>query len=96
MIHNHIAWFLATCPDPKLRDPSRALASAKKAVELAPEEGDHWNTLGVAHYRAGHWHGAIEARAGRRSSGPAGQASIISTSPWLTPVPATGAGTALV
>ena len=28
---------------------------------LAPSEGICWNTLGVAHYRAGHWKDAIEA-----------------------------------
>src|SRR5208283_2341780 len=34
---------------------------AKKAVALAPKEGGYWNTLGVAHYRAGGWKAAIEA-----------------------------------
>src|SRR5262249_29536698 len=28
--------------------------------KLAPKEGNYWNTLGVAHYRAGHWKDAIE------------------------------------
>ena len=27
------------------------MASAKRAVELAPDEGTYWNTLGVAYYR---------------------------------------------
>ena len=34
---------------------------AEKAVDMAPKEGNHLNTLGVAHYRAGDWKAAIEA-----------------------------------
>jgi eukaryotic-like serine/threonine-protein kinase len=34
---------------------------AKKAVERLPREGNYWNTLGVAHYRAGDYRAAIEA-----------------------------------
>ena len=52
---------MATCPDSKLRDPVQAVALAKKAVELGPNQGSFWNTLGVAHYRAGDWKGAIAA-----------------------------------
>jgi tetratricopeptide (TPR) repeat protein/serine/threonine protein kinase len=59
--HNQAAWFLATCPDAKLRDPKRAVELAKKAVTLAPNEGNSWNTLGVAHYRAGQWQRAVGA-----------------------------------
>src|SRR5439155_1257025 len=56
--HNDLAWVLATCPDAKFRNPGRAVELAKKAVALAPKEGNHWNTLGVAHYRAGDWKAA--------------------------------------
>jgi tetratricopeptide (TPR) repeat protein len=59
--HNNLAWLLATCPDAKFRDASRAVRLAKKAVELAPKEGGHWNTLGVAQYRAGDWKAAVTA-----------------------------------
>jgi len=59
--HNNLAWLLATCPDCKFRDPRQAVEAAKKAVELTPTEGNHWNTLGVAHYRAGDWKAAIVA-----------------------------------
>jgi eukaryotic-like serine/threonine-protein kinase len=59
--HNDLAWFLATCPDAKVRDPGRAVELAKRAVALAPKEGTFWNTLGVAYYRAGDWKAAIEA-----------------------------------
>ncbi len=56
---NNLSWLLATCPDAKFRDPGRAVALAKEAVKLAPKEGNHWNTLGVAHYRAGDWKAAV-------------------------------------
>jgi serine/threonine protein kinase/WD40 repeat protein len=58
---NNQAWLLATHPEAKLRDPTRAVELAQKAVKVAPKEGTCWNTLGVAHYRAGHWKIAIEA-----------------------------------
>src|SRR5262249_39578799 len=56
-----LAWFLATAPNPKVRDGNRAVGLAKKAVELAPKDGICWNTLGVAHYRAGQWQDAVTA-----------------------------------
>ncbi len=59
--HNSLAWLRATCPDPKFRDPARAVVSAKRAVELAPKEANFWNTLGAAHYRAGGFPAAIQA-----------------------------------
>jgi tetratricopeptide (TPR) repeat protein/WD40 repeat protein/serine/threonine protein kinase len=59
--HNILAWLLATCPDAALRDPRRAVALATEAVELQPNQGMYWNTLGAAHCRAGDWAAAIEA-----------------------------------
>jgi len=59
--HNELAWLLATHPNPKARDPRRAVELAKKAVELAPKVGMFWNTLGVARYRAGAWKAALAA-----------------------------------
>jgi Flp pilus assembly protein TadD len=58
---NNVAWLLATCPEERLRDPKRAVELARKAVELAAKEGNYWNTLGAAEYRAGNWKGALEA-----------------------------------
>jgi eukaryotic-like serine/threonine-protein kinase len=58
---NSLAWLLAMSPNLKLRDPSQAVLHAQKAVELAPNDGDIWNTLGVARYRAGDCKGAIAA-----------------------------------
>jgi tetratricopeptide (TPR) repeat protein len=59
-IHNELAWLRATCPEMNYRNPGKAVAAARKAVELEPERGEFWNTLGVALYRAADW---TEARA---------------------------------
>src|SRR5262249_38403794 len=59
--HNLLARLLATSPAAKLRDPDRAVKLARKAVQLAPKVGNFWNTLGVAHYRAGDWKAAVAA-----------------------------------
>jgi tetratricopeptide (TPR) repeat protein len=61
LIYNELAWLLADCTEAKVRNPARAVEAAKKAVELAPNVGDYWNTLGVAHYRAGEAKEAIAA-----------------------------------
>jgi uncharacterized protein HemY len=34
---------------------------AEASVRQAPRDGNLWNTLGVARYRAGDWKGALEA-----------------------------------
>jgi tetratricopeptide (TPR) repeat protein len=56
-----LARLLATYPDVKVRNPSRAVELAKQAVELASKEGNYWNTLGVAHYRGGDCKAAVAA-----------------------------------
>ncbi len=58
---NNTAWALATSFDLEERNPARAVELAKKAVELTPTQGSYWNTLGVAHYRAGDWKAALAA-----------------------------------
>jgi hypothetical protein len=58
---NNEAWRLATQPEAKSRDPRRAVDLAQQAVELAPKRGLFWNTLGVAHYRAGNYQESIAA-----------------------------------
>jgi serine/threonine protein kinase/WD40 repeat protein len=55
------AWGLATHPEAKSRNPRQAVELAQQAVELAPKEGLYWNTLGVAHYRAGNYPDSIAA-----------------------------------
>jgi tetratricopeptide (TPR) repeat protein len=59
--HNALAWYLATCPDARYRDGARAVAAGRRAVDLAPQSGGFWNTLGAAHYRAGDWESAVQA-----------------------------------
>src|SRR5262249_9757112 len=59
--HDALAWLLATCPDAKLRDAGQAVELAKKAMQLAPQNGSYWQTLGVARYRAGDWKSAVAA-----------------------------------
>jgi serine/threonine protein kinase/Tfp pilus assembly protein PilF len=60
-VQQHLARFLADCPDPKLRDPDKALAGAEKAIGLAPQDPSCWNTLGKSRYRAGRNKEAIKA-----------------------------------
>ena len=56
-----LAWLLATCPHPQVRDPRRAVTLARQAVERAPQESAAWSVLGVAHGRAGDWLAALAA-----------------------------------
>jgi tetratricopeptide (TPR) repeat protein len=58
---NDLAWLLANGPDLASRDPVRAVALASKAVETEPGCATYWNTLGVAHYRAGECQAALAA-----------------------------------
>jgi tetratricopeptide (TPR) repeat protein len=60
-LHNHLARFLTSCADTEFRDPSRGVAAARKAVELAPQVGSCWTTLGIALYRIGRWKEAVDA-----------------------------------
>ena len=50
---NQLAWLMATCPDAKVLNPMQAVELAGKAVKTTPNDGNLWNTLGVAQYRAG-------------------------------------------
>jgi tetratricopeptide (TPR) repeat protein len=56
---NQVAWTLATSPDARLRDATRAVELATQAVAGAPKNHSYRNTLGAARYRAGDWKGAI-------------------------------------
>jgi tetratricopeptide (TPR) repeat protein len=58
---NNLAWLLATCPDVRLRDPRVAVTFARRSVDLVPTNGNFWNTLGVAYYRARDWEEALSA-----------------------------------
>jgi len=56
-----MAWVLANHRNPKVRNPTRAVALARKAVALYPRDGNFWNTLGVTQYRAGDWRSAVDS-----------------------------------
>jgi tetratricopeptide (TPR) repeat protein len=58
-INMQLAWFLATNPEPLLRDASLARRLAGKAVDARPESADFHNALGVALYRNGNFKAAI-------------------------------------
>jgi tetratricopeptide (TPR) repeat protein len=49
---NNLAWLLATCPDDSQRDARNAIKFAERSLELVEQDGNSWNTLGVAYYRA--------------------------------------------
>ena len=70
-----LARLLATHPDPRARDPRRAVELARKAVEGEPTNPSYWVTLGMARYRAGAVPEALaalgRARQIRPSSDPA-------------------------
>jgi tetratricopeptide (TPR) repeat protein len=55
---NNCAWELASHPGLR-RDLDRALALARRAIELAPGQGLYLNTLGIAQYRADQYAEAI-------------------------------------
>jgi tetratricopeptide (TPR) repeat protein len=57
----YLARFLAACPDERFRDPVEATGLAERATRLAPGAGNHWNTLGVARYRARDLGGCLAA-----------------------------------
>jgi len=58
---NGLAWLEATCPESMHRDSAAAVRHARRAVELRPNDGNIWNTLGVACYRTGEWKEANDA-----------------------------------
>src|SRR5690606_11943702 len=58
--YNDLAWLLATCPDPKIRNGKTALRSAQKACELA--ESPSWrffDTLAASYAAAGEFAQAV-------------------------------------
>jgi tetratricopeptide (TPR) repeat protein/tRNA A-37 threonylcarbamoyl transferase component Bud32 len=60
-VSNRLAWFLATCAEPRLRKPAQAVRLARKAVDASPKAGPFWNTLGAAHYHNGDAKAAVAA-----------------------------------
>jgi tetratricopeptide (TPR) repeat protein len=70
VVNNTLAWFLATCQEPCLRDAPLAVRLAQRAATAAPESGEYHTTLGVAHYRNGDHQAAVaELETARRLRG---------------------------
>ena len=59
--YNEEAWTLVVKTDCSPVEALRAADLAQRAVQLSPRIGTYWNTLGVAHFRAGHWKNALAA-----------------------------------
>ena len=58
--YNNVAWVLATCPEPKHRDGSKAVANATRAVELLGRDvPDVLGTLAAACAEAGDFKNAV-------------------------------------
>ena len=58
---NQLAWLLAANAGDKAKNAHEAVRLAERAVELAPNAGPFWNTLGAAHYRANDHKAALAA-----------------------------------
>jgi serine/threonine protein kinase len=79
-LQDELAWLLATCPDPQVRDPDRAVALATRLLERAPDDPVYLATLGAAHYARGDYRsgaGALTKAAELPSYGTFGEGSRI-------------------
>jgi serine/threonine protein kinase len=84
-VNNELAWFLATCPEPRLRDAALAVQLSTRAIAAAPQSGNFRNTLGVAHYRNGDDKAAIaelETSMKLRAGGDASDWFFLSMAHW--------------
>jgi Flp pilus assembly protein TadD len=55
------AWIICTLAGPEHQDPQLAVELTTKAVQLSPNDGISWNTLGVAEYHAKRWQRSVDA-----------------------------------
>jgi hypothetical protein len=55
----HALVYNSTALSPK--EAAQAVAAGKEATELAPSDSGFWINLGMAHYRANEWQGALDA-----------------------------------
>jgi tetratricopeptide (TPR) repeat protein len=58
---DRFAWFLAHCPDGRVRDSKAAVRRARKATELQPDVADYWYTLAMVQYRNSDWRDSLAA-----------------------------------
>ena len=56
---NDLAYFYATCPDERFRDPNQALELATKATKLAPDNWNVMDTLGACYAANGRFEEAM-------------------------------------
>ena len=61
-VANNLAWIRAASADPKLRDPDRAVALARRARQRMPDHAFVLGTLAAALASAGQWDEAIETQ----------------------------------
>jgi uncharacterized protein HemY len=57
--HWQLICLLANCPDPELRDASRAVSLAKRS--LPEQAGHYWRYLALAQYRSDQWQDAADS-----------------------------------
>lgn len=49
-LYNNLAWLYATADDPAVRNPTQAVALARRALVLEPLNGSMWSTMAEAYY----------------------------------------------
>jgi uncharacterized protein HemY len=82
---NLLARFLANHTDPRFRDAAQAVRLARSALDEAPQSSPLWQTLGIAHYRAGNWKEsitAIERSMRLRNNGDSEDAYFLAMAYW--------------
>ena len=61
LLLNDFAWLLASCREARFRNAAKAVEWQRRRLNRRHKAGAIWNTLGVAHYRAGDWKAAVSA-----------------------------------
>jgi hypothetical protein len=59
---NDLAWLMATCEDPQIRDGASAVNFAEKAVSTNPKRTDLLDTLAAAYAEAGDFAKAVKVQ----------------------------------